>query len=59
MDELEQIFKKLDEKKTLISKYAEKFEALKNKNLAKNELYKQSKELYKEFQKEMKVIDNM
>ncbi len=58
MDELEKIFKKLDSKKLLISKYSKLFKELEqNSYLSKNEIYKLSKKLYNDFTKEMKSID--
>ena len=57
MEELNQIFEKLDAKKEVISQYFEKFKALDQSTLSKKEINKQSKHLYHDFNQALKSID--
>ena len=59
MDELDKIFIRLDKKKMLIDNYIQKFETLnKNKNnYSEKDFIKTQNAIYKDFKKELKIIE--
>ena len=61
MDDLQPIFDKLNKKKELIIEYEDKFNKLDEQkdNLSSNNFFKEQKKLYKEFQKQMKIIEKI
>ena len=61
MDELQLIFDKLEKKRQLIIEYEDKFSKLdeQKNNLSSKDFFKEQKQLYKEFEKKMKIIEKI